>query len=617
MMQWQGIVFDGVNGPFFGHRGEIFALSGTAMLTVEGTVLVPVATCAQEAGTWSWLYPTADGVWASHHPAEDGAASFVKFHDIYRTGRDFPTLPDVLPCDMAQTIPGCLLGEDDDEDGPHLVLHELASGARHRKPGKYRKLRATTDTIYAYEKLRGIVCTDLQLNERWCHPLDSPDAYLMLMQPEGDMLIVYNDMKVWALRQASGEIAWEVPLKKYKTRLNTQDGKLYLGDETDMLVIDCQSGAILLQEPAGLSGIGLSGSATPGFALQAAPHALVALDREEREIRIHGADGKRLLTSLNLREIGYLVDETFCATVEDKVVVKISSSSGEGMLVLQPAEPGAPAFVRGDPPRVRVLAVPGLAMPHCQRIHILETEPWRAGRAIAHAVQELHDLTGHMGIYMDAAVAADIQHDGLIEVVVDADRFDDDALRAFDDVLAGIRETFATRKALNGTRKVKISLERVALPVSQWQKEGDVLDLGEIRRTCTLGVDLVAPDAMMTREQQALALAALQADPRLASAGLRAASTLAQGLECFHLHATMVGRDIVSIRPFDEAPAEMHEVMAVLAPYVRAGHELTIREINPEGPDDIVTVFRFDGTQCDMTQLEEKPARRKTAGRRK
>ena len=209
------------------------------------------------AGYSSFVFEE-EGMWINYDWRTEKSGN-AKFLDIYNRKISYPELETGVSCRHHFTEKN-IMGVK-----PRLLFDaSKKKGVVRKRKGKYHLgFVAWEGRVFARERGRGLVCYDMEFNEKWCVPLEKFCFTQIFSGPQNyENLIIVNvgekdtpkrgDFELNAYSAEDGALVWQVVLPTSPGSSNVIGDKVYVSVFDKIMVIDAATGRVLLEKPHGL-----------------------------------------------------------------------------------------------------------------------------------------------------------------------------------------------------------------------------------------------------------------------------------------------------------------------------------------------------------------------------
>ena len=435
-----------------------------------------------------------DGLWLCNNRNFGHTREASEFVDFYRLGKQHPAVGECLSDNSIPILNNKVYSRGKSEaDGDYFCSHDLETGQHKVVSGKYFHSASDGQFIFVRRNRPKVLeCFDLDLNQLWEFPIEeSGSKASQYPQFDGELVFIAPKKVIFAINKGTGELEWQYEFEYPPTSFTVGNGRVYCANTGQMIVLDAQTGDVLVQEDTGLAAFDtrVTYIQTPTD-LSLTPigdDLLYVGSNYDSAIKIFSADGKNCLQTIDLQSIGYPWGSfTQPLVVGDKIFQKLGSDHseyGSGILMLQPVNDDSDAGIEIEArPEILIYATPNLEEKHSYQIYVegsaLDLLDRYCGIALVELLYETARSPSLEGIKEGAF---DNRHDGNIELIVDPDTGTGDVDSIMQSMIEDVMGFIALRNIVTAKGNLPISISYRCQKKQEWSKEGEYLDLEKAR----------------------------------------------------------------------------------------------------------------------------------------
>lgn len=435
-----------------------------------------------------------DGLWLCDYPSYGNTREGSEFVDFYKLGKQHATLDECLAHNSIPILDNKVYSRGKNEaDGDYICSHDLETGHRNVVSARYLFAASDGKSIFARRsRPKSLECFDLDLNQLWEFPIEgSGSKASQYPQFDGDLVFIAPRKIVYAINKSNGEIQWQHEFEFPPSSFTVGNGRAYCAHAGQMIVLDAQTGDVLIQEDTGLTVFDprqtTFQSPTDLSLTPIGDDMLYVGSNHDRVIKIFSADGKNCLQTIDLTSTGYPWGSfTQPLVVGDKIFQQLGSDRsefGSGILMLQPTDDDTNVDIEIETrPKVSIYGIPSLQEPHSYQIYVETNELDLIDRYSGIALVELlYETACSPSLDNIKEGAFDNLHDGNIELIIDPGVGNGDVDAVMQSMIEDVIGFIALRNIVTAEGDRPISISYRCLEKEVWPKEGDYLDLEKAR----------------------------------------------------------------------------------------------------------------------------------------
>lgn len=482
-MKFSGIIIESPGANILGdiHEDETYISLNKRLYKLDKDELH----CLLEEKEYFGLFLSNEGAWI-HVGSTDGV---TYFHDIFNSGKFYEPVNEWLTANSFK-LKDKVIGYSIRRKNRYVFLIDRINKHFIKKEGHFTCPVSDGINIYSRERSEGLYSFDSALNELW-HQVLGGQSYSKADQGvkfHEQLLILNQSKSIMAFNKTTGERVWEYHQEKEPPMsFYLENGKVYINELADIIILDANTGEELVREPSGFpprkDALNRLENEINVYPLG---KGLLVFGGGEKEIKFFTADAKQCIQSLNLFELGYSSGAQLNAISNNQAVINTSSqkSHATGLLVLSPTEENQqPCIYVQDRLPTRIYACPALNVEHTQRIYIAGDRLDNVSRYAAIATNELQYETGVMPIFNIKRESLDRKHNGIIELYVDTSDLGDNAETELTEMIETVNNDFSLLSALSGNKKNPIHVKLIIQSKADWDESGDLIDLEALQNT--------------------------------------------------------------------------------------------------------------------------------------
>lgn len=374
-----------------------------------------------------------------------------------------------LPIASCKFINNYCVGRNEEDGEPYLFIKRMdQEDTDILELEGFFVLETDNDYIYGRENLEHLVCLDYQLQEKWrvkqelrCYSdeKNEPQIYqeLVILNIGVDNKTRKN-FKIAAYKKIDGSLVWKQILDIEPHSSTLVGDKVYIAMGTQMIVLDANTGEIILNEPHGFHN-------NTHHSVYPFKNYLCAFSKPDSSIRVFTPDGKSLIQDVELPSPYAPLAKCQPLEHEGKLYqvlgpnnISLAGACG-GLLIMSESDDGQEPVVEVEErPYHSVMTAENdkgeheivITMSHDDLEDVL-----RFGEIILKQTAYLK------GQQMYPAETRDKKHNGLISFYVDPSRLPKDAGEKIEQMGQEVEEWLKTHDILSGDGKRNITIKTV------------------------------------------------------------------------------------------------------------------------------------------------------------